>query len=402
MEKMLRKFRGAYTRTYIYTLKHWKHLCASMHNGGVQLAHVTVYSAANTGDTVLSTCIRDLFTRTFGSVSWRLMDMQGDVDRQYIKKLNGTDAVIIGGHGAFLPDTHPNNVSNWGFACSEAQYDEIQPPMIVFAIGYNYFQGQKRTAIFESNIRKLVERSAFFGLRNRGSVREIQSFLPDELKGKVVYQPCPTMVTRVLYPGIPSKKKTGKVAFNVALDRAQKRMGENIDTILTQIAIAMQLLEKKGYEVHFIAHMNFELDFIPYLRRVGLNCPVHAASTWDVHRATRFYNDMDVVIGMRGHGIWIPFGVNCQIISLGNQNKTKWFLEDIDAPDWFIDINERPETLARQIVCKFEEIHELNGEETDARLLQAQRRLYDITEENMTQIRQIIREHSFKLRKGKV
>lgn len=400
VDKICRKARNIYCRLYCTSRRYGKMLWERHNTGDVKLAHVGLWSAGNMGDTVLSTCIRDLFSKEMGRISWRLMDMFGDVDGEYVEKLNQADAVIIGGHGAFLPDTHPNDISNWEFACSEAQYDEIQAPIIIFAIGYNYFKGQERSALFESNIRKLVERSAFFGLRNRGSVREIQSFLPDELKRKVVYQPCPTMISRMLYPALPTKKKTQKIAFNVALDRAKMRMGENADIVLTQIAIAMQQLGKKGYEVHFIAHMNTELDFIPYMRRISFDCPIHVAATWDVGRATRFYNEMDVVVGMRGHGIWIPFGVNCQIISLGNQNKTKWFLEDIEAPDWFIDINENPETLAQQIVGKFEEIHEFNGEETDARLLRAQQKLYDITKENLAQIRQIIGEHASEINGG--
>ncbi len=376
----------------MFSRKRWKLLKASKRNGGIRLAHVTIYSAGNTGDTVLSTCIRDLFAREFGPVSWRLMNLCGNVDARYIQKLNETNAIVIGGHGAFLPDTHPNTISNWEFACNEKQYDEIKPPIVLFAVGYNYFQGQERTKLFESNIEKLVSRSAFFGLRNRGSVREIQSFLPDELQEKVVYQPCPTMISRMLYPKLPAKRKTGKVAFNVALDRAERRMGKNTDVVLEQIAQAMHELERKGYEIHFVAHMDVELEFVSYLRRHGCSCHVHAASTWDAFRATRFYNEMDVVIGMRGHGIWIPFGVNCQIISLGNQMKTKWFLEDIGALDWFIDINEQPEQLTNRIINKFEEIHEANGIETDVRLHRAQQELYRITMENMTRIKRILTE----------
>lgn len=385
-----KKIRGAYSRLYLFSRKQWKRLNSVKHRYSIKLAHVTFYSVGNTGDTVLSTCIRDLFERELGHISWRLMDLYGDVDGRYIGKLNATKGVIIGGHGAFLPDTYPNDISNWEFACSSQQYDEIRPPIIVFAVGYNYFQGQERTRLFEENIKKLVERSAFFGLRNRGSVREIQSFLPETLREKVVYQPCPTMISRKLYPELPEKRKTGKIAFNVAMDRAGMRMGRKIDVILEQIASAVCMLERKGYETHFVAHMDIELEFIPYLQRLGSSCRIHAASTWDVFRATKFYNEMDVVLGMRGHGIWIPFGVNCQIISLGNQMKTKWFLEDIHALDWFIDINEQPERLANRIVSKFEEIHEVNGEETDIRLHRAQEELYRITMENMARIKRIL------------
>lgn len=47
------------------------------------------------------------------------MDLLGDIDRQYIRQLNGTDSVIIGGDGVFIPESHANDISNWLFVCSE-------------------------------------------------------------------------------------------------------------------------------------------------------------------------------------------------------------------------------------------------------------------------------------------
>lgn len=360
-----------------------KHMNAEWH-----FTHVSCYSVSNVGDTVLSSAVRDLFLCFFGNISFNLKNVVGNVTKHYIQGLNRTDAVIIGGHGLFLPDTNANSISNWEFACSELQYDEIIAPIVVFAVGYNYFHGQERTPLFESNIKKLVQKSAFFGLRNRGSVREIQSFLDDDqLKEKVVYQPCPTMVARYLYPDLPPKKETKKVAVNVALDRSQLRMGDKVDVILDQIAEAMYLIAQKGYEIYFVTHMCAEIPFLQYLKKYRFPYQFKDVSTWDVKRLMRFYNEMDVVIGMRGHGIWVPFGVNCQIISLGNQNKTKWFLEDIDAMDWYIEITEQPENLAKRIVEKFIEIHETNGDETNERLLETQKRLWQITCYNLEEIK---------------
>ena len=356
----------------------------------LNISHVTIYSTGNAGDTVLSTAMRDLFNTSFGSISWNIKKVTATINQRYIDSLNKTDAIIIGGHGLFLPDTNPNDISNWEFACSEEYYDEITKPIIVFAVGYNYFKGQERSLLFESNVRKLVEKSAFFGLRNQGSVREIQSFLDDSLKKKVVYQPCPTMIARYLYPDLPPKKGTGKIAFNLALDRAKLRMADKIDEILGQIALAMRRISEKGYDVYFITHMATEIPFLRYLEKQHVRFSFKDASTWDAKKLMLFYNSMDVVIGMRGHGIWIPFGVNCQIISLGNQNKTKWFLEDIDALDWFIDITEEPEKLAEQIVKKFVEIHEEKDAETDQRLIEAQKTLWEITCQNMKRIEQAI------------
>ena len=86
----------------------------------------------------------------------------------------------------------------------------------------------------------------------------------------------------------------------------------------------------------------------------------------------------------------IPFGCNCHVISLGSHDKMKWFLEDIGAPDWYIDINENPDNLCETILDKFHDIHELNGEETTRRLLESLKKLYDITCDNMQKIKSIL------------
>lgn len=371
-------------RKPVYSLKYKRS------NPDYRISHVTFYSAGNAGDTVLSACIRDLFDADVGRISWSLIPITKQVNKEYIERLNTNSAVVIGGHGAFMPDTNENQISGWEWACSQEQYGQISAPLIVFAAGYNYFTGQERKKIFEDNIETLVSRSAFFGLRNNGSVREIQSFIDDSLKSKVVYQPCPTMISRKIYPCIKKKEVTRQVAFNVALDRAARRMGNNTDLILGEIAKAMKKLTSIGYDVHFITHCAIEIAFIDYLKKFDVDFKFHSASSWGAEKLIDFYYGMDVVIGMRGHGIWVPFGVNCHIISLGNQKKTKWFLEDINSSDWFIDINEHPENLCDCIMDKFVGIHETNGKQTTERLIYEQNRLYKITENNMHKIRDII------------
>ena len=360
------------------------------HYGKYRLAHVTLFSAMNVGDNVLSECIRVLFERFYGSIEWQLISIFDKVDDYYIDKVNQCDGVIIGGHGAFLPDTNPNDISGWEWVCAKEQYLQIKTPLFVFAIGYNYFDGQNRKSVFEDNIRSLIERADFFGLRNSGSIREIQSFIDSSLADKPVLQPCATMMARFLFPELPEKKVTRKIAFNVALDRADKRMGDKEEIILSQIAHAMKLISERGYEVHFVTHCDWEIRFIQYLDREDFQYKYHHATMWETDRILNFYNEMDMVIGMRGHGIWIPYGVNCHILALGNQNKTKWFLEDIDAPDWGIDIKLEPEHLSEQILEKFVQIHELDGEKTTKRLLNSQKRLWETTCSNMDSIQKYL------------
>ena len=45
-------------------------------------------------------------------------------------------------------------------------------------------------------------------------------------------------------------------------------------------------------------------------------------------------------IGMRGHAQMIPFGCRRPIVSLISHEKLKWFLEDIGAEDWGVELDE--------------------------------------------------------------
>lgn len=86
----------------------------------------------------------------------------------------------------------------------------------------------------------------------------------------------------------------------------------------------------------------------------------------------------------------IPFGLNTKIISLGTHNKLKYFLEDIDAVDWFVDLNMDLTFLRECIVDSFEKIAEINKTHTEDRLIQKQLELNSKNEENFEIISRLI------------
>ena len=351
--------------------------------------HITYYSVGNAGDTTLSECVRKTFAEEFNTISWKLSEVDKKVDNDLIRDINSTEALIIGGGGLFLPDTNPNNISGWQWACSKEMLSKINVPIIIYSVGYNYFKGQKISELFRENLIALIEKSSFVGLRNMGSVKAVRKLLPENLREKVIYQPCTTTLIRKIYPGLPPKKKRKNVAFNIAFDRSEMRYGSNKDVILSQISLSIDNLIKKVYKIYIIAHCTRDLNILPYLNN-KTNIKVLNAASWFPKKLINFYNNMDVVIGMRGHAQMIPFGLNCHIISLGSHDKMRWFLEDIDAEDLYIDITNSPETLCDRIIEKFHVIHEVNGEMTTKRLLDAQEKLYKITHKNMQTIKSIL------------
>jgi len=356
--------------------------------GKITISHVTHYFG-NAGDTVLSKCVRDLFLKNKKDIKWKLEAVRDSVSESKIQKYNKSHGLIVGGGGLFLPDTNKNNISGWQWPCSVDVYKKIKPPIILFAVGFNYFKGQVPEPLFIDNLKYLSERSAFFGVRNLGSRDEIIKLVGDQFKERIVYQPCPTTIIRKIYD-IPGKVKTKKIAYNIAFDRYERRFAGNMYAILDQIALSAKKLDKQGYEILLVCHVKDDMKFHISMDKYNVNYRIVSIRNFLPEEVIAFYNNIDVVIGMRGHSQMIPFGVNSCILTLGSHAKMKWFLEDIDALDWFIDISENSENLSETILSKFKQVYEDNYDETYKLLKAKQNYLYEITLNNLKVINSII------------
>lgn len=355
-------------------------------NGGkMRIAHVTYYLATNSGDTVLSQCVRRTVMSAEKVKDWDLIPVRGAVTEETLRRINDCDMLMIGGGGLFLPDTNANTVSGWQWAVSNGQLEQIRVPVCVYSVGYNYFPGQEPAALFKTALTALLKKSSFFGLRNTGSVEAVRALVPDELADKVVFQPCTTTLIQKLRPELPAREKTGKVAVNMAFDRADRRYGTKKEEILRKTALAVRAIQDRGYEIVCVCHVDDDAAFFPYLKAAGVRFKTEDLSRCYPDHVYAFYNDMDVVLGMRGHAQMIPFGLNCGILSLGTHDKMKWFLDDIGAPDWYVDLTDT-EGLTERITERFVTLHETDAVQTEERLLSAQERLWGITKDNLAAI----------------
>ena len=354
-------------------------------NGGNQeFAHVTYCVAPNAGDTVLSQCVRRTFQTNLKISNWRIIPVNNEVSIENIKAINKCGMLVIGGGGLFLPDTNKNSISGWQWAISKKLLNEINVPISVYSVGYNYFKGQENDSLFIDSLCALTEKSAFLGLRNRGSIKAVRNLLPKKLSTKIVFQPCTTTLIRKLYKdSIPAKKETGSIAINMAFDRENLRFGDNKEAILKQVAEAVSKIEKKGYKIFYVCHCWNDDKFLPYLREKEIKYEFVDLSRKYPHDIYKFYNEIDLVLGMRGHAQMIPFGLNCEIISLGTHNKMRWFLDDIEANNWYVDISDDITTISDRILSTFCNIHMTEHETTKKRLLDEQENMWNITMNNL-------------------
>ncbi len=359
-------------------------------NGGDRdYAHISYWYTPNAGDTVLSQCVRKAIQKFMPVKGWKLIQPNSPVNASILDLLNSCRKVIVGGGGLFLPDSSVNSISGWQWPVSNDQLDEIQSPIIVFSVGYNYFRGQKNSELFQKSVIKLVDRSDFIGLRNNGSIRALYQFLPEELRSKIVYQPCSTTVLSKIYPIIEKRSDRGVVAVNIAFDREKMRYGDMKKEILSGVAKAIRRIQDRGYEIHYVCHCWNDDRFLPFLKQEGIRYKLYDFSHKFPEEVIQFYNDVDIVIGMRGHAQMIPFGLNTEIITLGTHDKMKWFLEDIDSMEWYIDLQEDIEYLDKKIYDRFLYVHEDNRDSTKIKLKEEQDKLWEITKANLRTIERI-------------
>ncbi|MEU6344796.1 polysaccharide pyruvyl transferase family protein [Streptomyces sp. NPDC046977] len=308
-----------------------------------QLAHVALFADGNenAGDKVLPEAVRMCFDtdphRWYGQPVHRL------VDDAAVEQLNARRGVIVGGGGLFLPDTSPNGNSHWQWNIPDEALERITAPLAIFAVGYNVFDGQNyRRQRFAESLRALVERSAFFGLRNHGSVERVRELLPADLRERVRYQPCPTTVARHLVKDWQDPaERTDTVLVNCAFDRAGLRFGHDYGHFLAQMADALRRLGERA-DVRYAAHMPADERFVHDLRREhGLTLPVEPLYIMTNDEIRDIYRRTKLVIGMRGHAGMIPFGCGTPIISLVSHPKLAYFLLDIERPDWGLSVHDR-------------------------------------------------------------
>lgn len=312
---------------------------------GEQLAHVALFADGeeNAGDKVLPEAVRSCFTADTGPDRWHQQHAHLLVDEAALERLNARRAVVVGGGGLFLPDTAPNGNSGWQWNIPDDVLARITAPLAVFAVGYNVFDGQRyRRERFAASLRALVERSAFFGLRNHGSVARVRELLPESLREKVRYQPCPTTVARHLDPRLAEPAaREDTVLVNCAYDRAGLRFGHDYGHFLAEMAAAIRAVSASA-EVRYAAHMPADERFVDDLRREhGLTLPVEPLYLLSNDAVRDLYRRTRLVIGMRGHAGMIPFGCGTPVISLVSHPKLAYFLADIDRPDWGVSVHER-------------------------------------------------------------
>jgi len=350
-------------------------------SSGATVSHVAFYNPYNAGDTLLPVTVRDLIARCAEPIAWRSAHAHFPVDQRELGAINDSRGVIIGGGGLLLRDTLPGSHSGWQWNCGLDALRRIDAPLAVFAVGYNRFRGQEDfDSRFAESLQALVEKAVFVGLRNRGSMQSVREYLPEHLWEKIEFQPCPTTLLRRLYPDQFDWRPDGDaaIAVNCAFDRDALRFGANKDAILRRLAAAVAELGRIC-RVRYFAHTHGDEAFVPYLKRAGVRFRLERLYRMTPREIVGRYASCSLAIGMRGHAQMIPFGCGTPILSLISHDKVRWFLDDIGAVEWGMDL--RDEQCGDMLVDRAHGLLD-EAEGVRKRILAMQQRLWDRSCEN--------------------
>lgn len=327
----------------------------------VTYSHLAAFSQVNAGDILLPRCVQDSFLNQSRQIDWRAMQISLPYAQKHIDRLNATDGIVIGGGGVFLQrkNLKLDHPSEWHWSCSMELTRQIRVPVAFFAVGYNQFRSHgKMPPKFKRHLASFADRIVFVGMRNTGSMEKIREYLPEEKHDCIAYQPCPTTVIKCLYPGL--FEQNGRrydrpvLGLNCAFDRPEARFQGKQDNICSEIAAAIGKLSDK-FDIHYVIHSPQDDLFLPYLTKHNVPYQVVNLVNTNPRHIVQYYQQLSIMLGMRGHSQMVPFGCGIPIISLISHDKLKWFLQDIDREDWGIEVQEKQ--IKRDLIDKVEDFY---------------------------------------------
>jgi len=367
----------------------------------MKLLHIGVHNSLNknAGDTLLFPVVRKIFDHFFGKCDWELFQAWDEFSLDKVKKINKNyDGIILGGGGLLLKDQLGSKTakSGWQWNSSIESVDGIKIPLIVFAIGYNRFRNQPEfDPIFFRHISATIKKSIFFGLRNTGSINAVKKYINYDLHSKLQRQFCPTTSLWQLYPEYQEiakshdKKKDQILSFNAAYDRFDLRFGSNSKKIIARILNALKIAETRGWKIIVTAHKSIDRKIEMLLSERGVLYETRDLTNSSEDEVMKFYAEVDLAFGMRGHSQMIPFGLRRPIMSIISHDKMRFFLEDINKPEWGIEANSLNfESVFEEYLINLEE----NKLALHNQLAENQQNVWKETKNNFKNLKKLIKE----------
>lgn len=319
----------------------------------IKILHYGIHNnlGGNLGDKIHFYLLRQWFEQFLypTKITWKLKQIwenNSEKDVQYInKKIN---LILIGGGGLFLSDQKYSNTSNsgWQLNISDKLLFKINKPIVVFGVGYNRFRNQKDfKPIFTKNVNILNEKTFFFGLRNKGSIKKLSNYL--STSKKLQLQPCITTIINKLnyFKNLKfSKKQKKKIAIGLSADRINYRFKneKSLKNFTSAIESLILIWKKKDYDVDIILHKNLDLILAKKIKNEVLKkVSIINLTNVSVKKAIKYYKSINLLFAMRGHHQLISAGLCTPFYSIISHDKIKFFVDDNKLNQFSADVNDK-------------------------------------------------------------
>ena len=323
-----------------------------------------VNGSRNSGDFFLGPATKHRFKSLVNEdVVWSNFDVRKVVTSKDIKYFNTFDSIVIGGGGLFLPDTNPNNISCWQWACPYELMVGIKSDIYVVGVGWNHFYDQtilmprgdntevsKRSHIFKQNIECLLNKSKMFSMRHRGDCEKLRSHVDERYHEKIKFEFCPVVeYIREKYKGFKSEGEYH--AFELKDDRLHRRYNQKpVYKVYEELLEVIHVLQNKGEQVAIMSH-DGSRTFYEFAKNSGLVLPLINNAVADEGKIIGNYSKVKHLYCTAGHSQMMAYALNIPFTSLITHDKLRYFLEDIneDRPHCFVNNDNILETLTEDL-----------------------------------------------------
>ena len=320
-----------------------------------------IHGGRNSGDFFLGPSTKKKFESIVNSsVTWANFDVRKIVTQKDIDYFNTFDAIIVGGGGLFLPDTNPNNISCWQWACSHKLMSQITSDIYVIGIGWNHFYGQtilmpladnhednRRKDIFKENVECLVSKSKMFSMRHKGDCERLKSHIDESLHSKIEFDLCPVVhYVKNKYKDFVSNGEYH--TFELKDDRLHRRYNRKpVKKAYEELQEVIKLLLNKGEKVAIMSH-DGSSTFYNFIQHAGLNLPLIDNTVANENKIIENYSKVKHLYCTAGHSQMMAYALDIPFTSLITHDKLKYFLEDLeeDRPKCFLNEDNIVEKLS--------------------------------------------------------
>jgi len=315
-----------------------------------------VNGKSNSGDFLLGPATKYGFEASIGeSVLWTNFDVRKIIKKEDIIFINNFDYVVIGGGGVLLPDTNPNKISCWQWACHHSLISLIDSEIHVYSIGWNHFHNQKitmpnrdndledleRSEIFKKNIEMLIKKSKTFTMRHEGDCAELKKHIDPNLHNKVKFLFCP--VVKYIREKYRKDFKSGEyVTFEIKDDRPNRRyFKKNRNDFYIELLYYIKQLILSGEKIAVMSH-DGSVSFARFLQSQKIPFILLNNTIANQDKIIENYSMVKKLFCTAGHSQMTAYALGLDFYSLINHDKLQFFLEDTGMlkEDRFCLINE--------------------------------------------------------------